>query len=920
MKVRRKIKDRGMIEMENSNVTCFFGKGDNLLSSKEIYLNLSAEKPKQIKAIYSLDEEKYLIYFPIPQKNISIITNDGKAYKSTIFFIDDIKHIIQGLKLSNPCYYFKGKYIPFKIELDYARFLFQKESNVIKDVEIDTIDEDKLKTAFNNFQIKDSNILNDINKNIYFYSKITHIQNEKYFITQQRTSLSVELDYFYENKKRNEIDDVMYGILGNYASGKSFFLMYYNYKSNYPSIYLNLKVLKNAFHTKGFANLLNNELIILFRKLNKNFDDFKNFISVFSPYGNQVFDTLIISIIEKIKANDAIIIFDQYQEEVFNDKNFIIKLKKILFSKDSNIKVIISSSMNDGPIRVAYLDFVLNTVKLEIDKKKKEEKEEEGAEGAEEKVDDNKTNRFIPYHFLERMVDIPVIKDNIKKKKMDKNKKFIDSLELFNYLPLYFSLCLQHKDNLTNFIEDTKKKIEKKIKKIDKDIPFKLIYLDNIRKMIDNEISFGNLNAYSAHIPFKYFYIEKSSNSKLTLRTHFPLVKEVWNMIIMNEAVNLFDGELKYGGDVIGSLLELNLIINIKNKVIPLDIDDFVEVDTIHNFGEIKKKDMDNDENDTNDYKNKNIFISQRNQNGQYFDIALIKGKNVKSPQLFYIQVKKSLSENKVNNQQMDMIFQQKKNNFFKLFNFIPDIDNVNLVYISLYNDQIPQIIKMHDDYKNDKFKKVSDLGKANNNLVYSINQLYNFCNQNDIQLYYYDPKKHLFYSKNDNLFVISEFDLQIKKKNKTQYIFNNSYLLEELQMSENNSIKLNLNYHEFLQKKRSKPFSYKVNEFDIGIVFEFAEKYFKNFKIIRYVDLHKAHNDFQIYDLPNNGAIICIKINNKNEYEIVSFIYNNHLIKIENDEFKLERNTKLDRENDFLVEIGFDNIKEQLKIFLKNN
>ena len=43
----------------------------------------------------------------------------------------------------------------------------------------------------------------------------------------------------------------------------------------------------------------------------------------------------------------------------------------------------------------------------------------------------------------------------------------------------------------------------------------------------------------------------------------------------MKQTVNLFDGEIRYDGNVIGSLMELNLIINIKNKNIPLDIDSF---------------------------------------------------------------------------------------------------------------------------------------------------------------------------------------------------------------------------------------------------------------------------------------------------------------------------------------------------------
>ena len=79
-------------------------------------------------------------------------------------------------------------------------------------------------------------------------------------------------------------------------------------------------------------------------------------------------------------------------------------------------------------------------------------------------------------------------------------------------------------------------------------------------------------------------------------------------------------GRCKYDADVIGSLMELNLMINFKNKVIKLDIDSFVKVDEIYKFEKII-------ESDTNDFKNKNISITQNKQSGEYFDFAFIEGK-----------------------------------------------------------------------------------------------------------------------------------------------------------------------------------------------------------------------------------------------------------------------------------------------------
>ena len=282
-----KILDRGKLELKNSNIKCFLGNHNNYIVSEEIYKELKSNDSSEIYDTHIINNIDYTIYYPIPEKKISIITNSGKVYKSIVYFVDDIKNIIIGLNISNPYYLIEGQYIAFKTENDYAKFLFNKYSKEIKDIETEQIDYIELKKDFEYFQIKKSNKLLDINKNIFLYSKIDKIGEKNYFMTTSRTSLFITLDDFFLNKNRNEINDVIYGILGNYGSGKSFFLINYNYKTKSPSVYLNLKALKNAFRTNGFANLLNNELMILFHKLKKNYQEFENFIKSFLPYEKQ---------------------------------------------------------------------------------------------------------------------------------------------------------------------------------------------------------------------------------------------------------------------------------------------------------------------------------------------------------------------------------------------------------------------------------------------------------------------------------------------------------------------------------------------------------------------------------------------------------------------------------------------------------
>ena len=936
------IENRGKIEIKNSYITCFLGKNDIYKSSEDLYKELNVINPIKSDEIYSINGEEYLIIYPIQEKKISLVTNEGNLYKSKVYFVDDIKNIIKGLNMDNPCYYAEGEYKIFETETEYAFFLFNKELSEIKDIKEENVDFENLEKTYKNLQIKESYLLKDINKNINLYSKIDKIGEEKYFITLPRTSLKYKLNYFYEKKKRDVIDDVIYGILGNYASGKSFFLIYYTSRSKFPSVYLNLKILNSLFRTKGFQDLLNEELMILFYKLHKSYDEFKNFILKFLPYNKYEFKNLIISIINEIKTEKALIVLDQYQEEIIGDKNFIKNLKKILFNKNAQIKVVISSSMNDGPIRKAYLDIILdnfNTINKKIERenaKKDNEENEENINGENNnEYENNKTeskknennkeilknenysNNFIPYHFMEKLVEDLYIKENIKEIKKQNDENLTEYLKLFNFLPLYYNLCRQHEKDLKNFVKSTKIKIEDKIKKINQKEKFNIIYFDYIRKMIDNEITVNELNSYGEYIPFKYFYIDKD-DSKMILKTHFPLVKDAWNNIIMEQLVNFFDGEIKFEGNVVGSLMELNLFINIKNKIIPLDIDNFIEFETISSFGKIV-------ESDTKEFRNKNIFITQRNQNGPHFDFAYLEGKNQFSPKLTFIQVKKSLSNNKINKQQMHNIFEESKNYFYNSFNFIPEYENINLIYITLFNNHIKQAFISHYNYKRNKSKKVCELGKNVNSIVYTVNQIYNFCFQNNIQLFFYDPKNHLFYIKNDNNFELVNLDFSLENKNEFNLFFNTNYLSTEFQNNKNNCKEINLKYEKyksetiFLKNKRVMPFSSKINQFDMKYAFDFANLYFTNANIINYIDLHETHLDCEYNNLTKFQAIICFKIKGqKKEFQVDSIIYSNKLIKYEKDTFKLMGDAELERNNDFLVIISFESIDESLKKLIK--
>ena len=890
-----------LIIEKNSILECYLG--DETKTKKSECIMKELENLEGIRNYeYKIGENTYNIMFPIPSKKIKVITKTGKIYKSTVYFIDDIKNIIAYLKMDNPT--FKDRYndnIKFINPRDYELFLFTKESNEIKDIsdlEIDFLNlEKEYNTNFTNFTlIKNAFNLKEINRNINVYTKIDNIDKEQYYLSENRRSLKCEIDKFYENKERNKISDLIYGLFGNYASGKSIFLMDYNYEVECPSIYLNLKILKKARETKGFISLLTSELMNFFFKLGKKYKDYENFVNQIIPNGNVEFNQIILSIIDKLKENDGIIILDQYQENIFINDSFILKMKKYLYDKSSKLKIIIASSMNNGSIRDAYIKLITNGKINEKDSEVNDEK--------------NKNNNYIPYHFVERLIDNELMEKKINKEDNKYNDKFKETIKMFNYLPLYFSLCKQNINNLDSFISTTKIRINDKInaflKKDDN-----LGKIDEIRKMINNEIEVCDLSIYSNWIPFKYFYIEILDNKRI-LRCYFPLVKEIWIENIMNKTVNLFDGEINYDGSVIGSLLELNLVIKLKQKKLnTLDINSIVQVDCLNEMKEII-------ETDTNDFQNKNILITQKNQNGKNFDLGYIKGNKIDKPRFVYIQVKKGNSNNKIDLQHAKLRFNETKHRFKTLFNLDPE--DCNLIYISIVNDKINKALTTHNNYKIDKNKKVGDLGKDINSIVYSINSLENFCLENSILLYYFNPNNNTFYIKdNNNKFSIVDLDL-FKNKDDAEFSFrfNVSHLYSDFNKNKKQCQDIN-SYYLKIKRNINKPkdtnLKYNLDGLEADFIFNFAEKYFKTPSIYSYINFEKNQINSEFAHLPKTKALICLKKSELGKYNIVSLIFKNSLYQFENENFTLEKMnvTKInyDSNYDFIVVINFDGLNE---------
>ena len=91
--------------------------------------------------------------------------------------------------------------------------------------------------------------------------------------------------------------------------------------------------------------------------------------------------------------------------------------------------------------------------------------------------------------------------------------------------------------------------------------------MEEILEIINKEIIYEDLFQLKDYIPMKYFF-EKAKKNCIILKPYFPLINRIWEKIIIDKSVKLFNGEINdYSGKKIGNLLELNIITEISKKI-----------------------------------------------------------------------------------------------------------------------------------------------------------------------------------------------------------------------------------------------------------------------------------------------------------------------------------------------------------------
>ena len=368
-------------------------------------------------------------------------------------------------------------------------------------------------------------------------------------------------------------------IYGTDGIGKSITYIYYTHlKKDYKILYFNLKELYNKLNNeqidimiyqlmnyftvevKDIKNSTKEKIEKIKKIAFENFKDKVEEISVYKSSGYNFWDVLIRLIDKSFFGENTLLILDQYK---FDNDQFenLIKFENLLISNSmyNNIKILISSSINDSAVKLdfemdLYTIFCINTF---IENKTNNYLSEIISKDGEKLKYINSRKK----KFEKKFIQIVYINELISAKNLDlENKELVEKMSDFNYNPKYFyKFKKYYLDNNNRFNSDELyyyfckemyKSISEKIKKYyhnyasnTKDKSGLIInYIKNVQEIIDNEkiYTFNELIEILNQIPLKYIKILKNKESANEIK------EENYNnnnIIILNE--NIINSKFK---------------------------------------------------------------------------------------------------------------------------------------------------------------------------------------------------------------------------------------------------------------------------------------------------------------------------------------------------------------------------------------
>ena len=291
-------------------------------------------------------------------KNVKIFSLEAYEYIKLIFSRND-KYVFKDDEENN------------KIQIKSKNIEISDE---IINIYLDT--DDNYKNYDTAIILKNNIELNPLFLSSNFFDIFPEIQRNKKFeliINQERKIFLQKLKSFIENKKN------YYWFIGSDGIGKTISLLYFSSLKNYETVYFNLKLYSDNLSKIEMQKLFYNDIHKLYLKYIKN-NEYGNSTNIkFSEHINKiekgidenfdpnisVFWNYLYNFINVKLWRKYIIIIDQYKND--NDPHFkgLNKIVDLLRNYKLNIKIILSTSINNADSKENFIKYLNNIYNME---------------------------------------------------------------------------------------------------------------------------------------------------------------------------------------------------------------------------------------------------------------------------------------------------------------------------------------------------------------------------------------------------------------------------------------------------------------------------------------------------------------------------------------------------------------------------